>query len=177
MPAYIFLAITMAPAIVQVSDLNLIGIHLFLMYFSVVSLITLPVAVGAFVASTIAQASPMATAARAMRLGVVIYFVPFFFVYNPSLILQGGNLFETFYLVVLCIIGIIFITGGLEGFLLKVGILPFWSRPLLVASGFLIALPGWLTTGIGVAGAVLLVMILRSLRKRLDTQLVPVSDG
>ncbi|MFC1969131.1 TRAP transporter permease [Chloroflexota bacterium] len=176
-PAYIFLAITMAPAIVQVSDLNLIGIHLFLMYFSVVSLITLPVAVGAFVASTIAQANPMATAARAMRLGVVIYFVPFFFVYNPALILQGGDLFETFYLVVLCVIGIIFITGGLEGFLLKIGILPNWSRPLLVVSGFLIAVPGWVTTGIGVAGAVLLVMILRSLRKRPEGQPIPVSDG
>jgi len=40
--------------------------------------ITLPVALGAFLAATIAGAKPMKTALTSMRLGVVIYFIPFF---------------------------------------------------------------------------------------------------
>ena len=64
--------------------------------------------------------------------------------YNSSLILEGP-IIETIYLPVLCLVGILILTGGLEGYLLQVGRLKPWSRPLLFAGGFLIALPGWMT--------------------------------
>ncbi|MFC1972244.1 TRAP transporter permease [Chloroflexota bacterium] len=177
-PAYIFLAITMAPAVIQVGGLNPIGVHLFIVYYSIVSMITLPVAIGAFIAATIAGAHPMKTAWVAMRLGIVIYIIPFFFIFNPSLIMQGNNPTETIYLFVLCVAGIILITGGLEGYLLKVGNLKAWSRPLLVAAGFLIALPGWQTTIIGAIGAAVLLPILWSPRIRKESpEAALVNDG
>ena len=52
-------------------------------------IITPPVALGAFAAASIAGARPMLTGLRAMGLGASTYFIPFFFVLEPALILQG----------------------------------------------------------------------------------------
>lgn len=146
--AYVFLAVTLAPAIIEVGQLNVLAVHLFIIYYAMLSAITPPVAVVAFIAASMAGAEPMKTAWQAVRLGVVLYFIPFFFVFNPSLVLQG-SLVEAGYLFVLCLVGILLIASGLEGYLVKVGRLGLWVRPLLVISGFLIAFPEWTTTIIG----------------------------
>jgi TRAP transporter 4TM/12TM fusion protein len=146
--AYIFLAVTMAPAVMQLGNFNLIAVHLFILYYSMLALITPPVAGAAFLGAAIAGADPMRTALRAIRLGSVIYFVPFFFVYNPALILQGPIL-EGIYLFLLCLVGVALISWGLEGYMLKVGKVAMWARPLLIIGGFLIAFPEWGTTIVG----------------------------
>jgi TRAP transporter 4TM/12TM fusion protein len=170
--AYIFLAITMAPALMKVAALNLLAVHLFIAYYDMMSLITLPVAGAVFVASPIANATPMKTGWQAMRLGVVLYFIPIFFLFNPALILQGPSLLESFYLFGLCLLGIALIAGGLEGYLLKVGRLSWWSRTLLIIAGFLIAFPGygqiltlWMTTIIGAALASSIIAITLKMKK------------
>jgi len=159
MVAYIVLAVTAMPALVATTGLNLMALHLFMIYFVIMTNVTPPVCVAAFVAAGIAQAPPMKTGFTAMRLAVVLFFIPFFFVLNPALILQGPIL-ETIYLFILCVIGIIILAGGLEGYLLKVGRLSMWSRPLFVIGGFLIALPGWLTSGIGAALVVVVIAVI-----------------
>ncbi len=162
--AYIFLAVTLAPAIIQAGGLNVLAVHLFIIYYAMLAVITPPVASGAFIAAGIAGASPMKTAFQAMRLGVVIYFIPFFFIFNPSLILQGP-IFETLYLFFLCLLGILLIAAGMEGYLVTVGKIGLWARPLLVVAGFLIAFPGWNTTIIGAALALFVAPIIRIRRK------------
>ncbi|MBW2610506.1 MAG: TRAP transporter fused permease subunit [Deltaproteobacteria bacterium] len=158
--AYVFLAVTMAPAIIQIGGLNELSVHLFIMYYSMLSFITPPVAAGAFIGAAVAGASPIKTAITAMRLGIVIYFVPFFFVFNPALILQGP-LFESLYLFIFCLIGIWVLAGGLEGYLAFVGRLALWTRPILIGGGFMIALPGIRSTIIGaVISAVIIYIIL-----------------
>ncbi len=104
----------------------------------------------------------MKTGYTAMRLAIVLYFIPFFFVFNPALILEGP-IWETLYLFALCLLGIWILASGLEGYLLKVGKLSLWSRPLLAAGGFLIAFPNWKTTIIGVAltAAVIAIILVR----------------
>jgi len=94
-----------------------------------------------------------------MRLGIVLVFIPFFFVFNPALILQGSPL-ETVYLFILCLIGIWILASGLEGYLHKVGRLSLWSRPILIIGGFLIALPGWIETIIGAVITATIIAIL-----------------
>jgi TRAP-type uncharacterized transport system fused permease subunit len=163
-PAYIFMAISLVPAVLQVTDLNEIALHLFILYYSLLALITPPVANGAFLAAAIAKAGPMRTAMTCMRLAIVLYFIPFFFVFNPSLVMQGP-IFESIYLFILCLIGITLIAAGLEGYLMKIGIISFWARPLLVVGGFLIAFPEWYTTFIGGALA-LIVVTLISVQKK-----------
>lgn len=163
LPAYVFLVVSMVPAAVQVG-LNEFALHLFIIYYTVLSMLTPPVAPSAFVAGALAGASPMKTAVQSMRLGIVIYFIPFFFVFNPSLILQGP-LLDTAYLFVLCLLGILLIAAGLEGYLVKMGNVGIWGRPLFVIAGSLIAYPEWNTTYIGAALAAFVIAIILLRRK------------
>ena len=52
--SYVFLAITLAPALVIIGGLNVLAVHLFIIYFSMLHVITPPVAVGAFLAAGMA---------------------------------------------------------------------------------------------------------------------------
>lgn len=171
-PAYIFMAVTMVPAVVQAGDLNLLAAHLFVIYCVNLAGITPPVALGSFIAASIAGANAMKTAITSMRLGIVIYFIPFFFVYSPALILEG-SIVETIYLFALCVLGIMLIAGGVEGYLLKIGKVELWARPLLASAGFLIAFPGHNTTFIGAALALLVIAILWKRRGSQRTGIEP----
>ncbi len=150
-PAYIFLAISFAPAVIDVYPaINVVALHLFIVYYSIIAAITPPVAAGAFVASTIANSNPMKTSLQSMRLGIIIYLVPFFFIYNPNLILQG-MWYNIILYIVLCILGIIAIAGGVEGYMVGMGRVSAWKRILLVVGGFTLALPEWRTSLTGAA--------------------------
>jgi TRAP-type uncharacterized transport system fused permease subunit len=166
--AYIFLAVTLAPALIKIGGLNILAAHLFIVCYTVMGAITPPIGVVGFVAAALAGAPPMKTLFTSMRLGVVLIFLPFFFLFNPALVLQGSYL-DTIYLFALCIVGIVILTGGLEGYLLKVGRLRLWQRPLLLAAGFMIALPGWTTT-IGGAALAALVIAIILIRKKAAVQ-------
>ncbi len=56
--AYIILAITLAPALTQ-SGLNPMAVHMFMLYWGMLSFITPPVALAAFAAATVAHSNPM----------------------------------------------------------------------------------------------------------------------
>ncbi len=143
---YIFLAVLLAPSLIEVG-LNPLAVHMFVMYWGMVSFITPPVALAAFAASSIANASPMATGLQAMKIGAVIYFVPFFFVMNPSLVLQG-DLADFPMHFVTALFGITVVCGGLQGFLPGVGdlratrALEWPLRVALIAGGLMFIAPG-----------------------------------
>ncbi len=88
---YIFLAVVLAPALVQ-GGFSQMASHLFILYWAMLSYITPPVAMAAVAASSIAKAPAMKTGVTAMRLGALLFVLPFLFVLNPSLILQGEML-------------------------------------------------------------------------------------
>jgi TRAP-type uncharacterized transport system fused permease subunit len=137
---YIFLAVTMAPIVVQAGGLDLIGVHLFLVYMVSLSGITPPVAMLAFVGAAVAGAPPMKTGWTAMRLGIVLFFIPFFFVYSPTLLMKGEIILIIKDLL-LALVGIWILTSGLEGYMLKVGALPWWARAAFFIGGFAFAIP------------------------------------
>lgn len=173
LPAYIFLVVSMVPAAVRIAGLNVFALHLFIIYYTTLSMLTPPVAPSAFVAAALARASPMKTAFQSMRLGIVSYFIPFFFVFNPSLILQGTPL-EAAYLFALCLLGILFIAAGLEGYLVKVGRIKPWTRPLLIIAGALIAFPEWKSTIIGVALAAFTIALIYATKKKAISEGTPI---
>jgi TRAP transporter 4TM/12TM fusion protein len=148
-PAYIFLAVTLAPSLVTVG-FNLMSVHLFIMYFAMLSAITPPVAVGSFLAAGIAGSSPMKTAWQSMRLGIVIYIIPFFFVYRPTLILQGGTIPLFLFYFATCIVGIFVLSSAVEGYMQKVGNLGKIERTLFFVGGLLIAAPDLKMTLLGI---------------------------
>jgi len=164
MVPYVVLAVCVIPALVAATGLSKLGFHLFIVYYLLTAGITPPICISAFVASGMAGASPYKTGFTAMRLAVVLYFVPFFFLFNPALIAQGP-ITETLYLFALCLVGIWILASGLEGYLLRVGRLGLWSRPLLVVGGFLIAFPDWMTTGIGAIVTVVVIALILVARK------------
>ena len=155
--AYLFLAVTMAPALVNSAGLSAVGTHLFIVYYSILGGITPPVALVSFVAASMANAPAMKTAFTSMRLGVVLIFIPFFFIFNPAFLLQGAGLLEIAWVTATAVLGIGLLAGGLEGYLLGFGMLPTWARPVLVLGGLLFAYPHWLPTvlGLAIGGAVL----------------------
>ncbi|MGH1423893.1 MAG: TRAP transporter permease [Pseudooceanicola sp.] len=141
---YIFLAVILAPALVQ-AGLNELAVHLFILYWGMVSYITPPVALGAFAAASMAGADPIKTGFEAMRLGGVIYITPFFFVLNPALIGQAP-FFEVMIVLTCALVGVWFISAALQGFVSLVGTLGsgvtgMVTRLVLFVAGLFIAAP------------------------------------
>ena len=112
---YIMLVVLIAPALIQLG-IEPMAAHLFIMYFGVMSFLTPPVAIAAYVASSIAQSDPMRTGFAGVRLGIVAYIVPFVFVLSPSLILLGRPE-QILLTTITAFLGIIFLSVALEGYL------------------------------------------------------------
>ncbi|MBX6369010.1 MAG: TRAP transporter fused permease subunit, partial [Rhodospirillales bacterium] len=148
---YIFLAIVLAPALTA-QGLDPLAVHLFMLYWGMVSFITPPVALGAFAAATLARTNPVRAGLEAMRLGSIIYFVPFFFVLNPALI-GRGSAYDIVMTTITAFIGIYVIGSALQGYAAGFGIirndaLGILARGLLLLGGLAFAAPGNIGLGL-----------------------------
>ncbi len=128
--AYIIVATLTIPALVKMG-VNEVAAHMFCFYFAILSGITPPVAIGAFVAAGIAKANELKTALTAMKLGLVGLVVPYLFVYDNSFLLMG-TLWETVPNFVLAIIGVYALSASLNGYLFNPLSLP--ARTFLFVS-------------------------------------------
>lgn len=162
---YIFLAIVLAPAL-EAGGLDRLSVHLFILYWGMVSYITPPVALGAYAAATLAGTSPMRAGFEAMRLGSIIYVVPFLFVMNPALI-GNAPMLEVAVALVCAVIGVGMIGMGLQGYVVAAGSLAgrgeYLLRAMLCLGGFLFALPAMPFAGIGFGTTAALGVALASL--------------
>lgn len=157
--AYIFLAIVLAPALIE-GGLNPLGVHLFLLYWGMLSFITPPVALGAFAAASIAGARPMMTGFTAMRLGVATYLIPFFFVLDESLIL-AGRWQETLQGTAEVLIGTFLLAGAVQRYLPFIGNLKGGLQvSMFILAGVMIAMPDLAPLGAPVSNLTLLVAAL-----------------
>jgi len=87
---YITGAALLAPVLRQHFNLPELQVHLFVLYFACLSAVTPPVAVANFAAAAIAGANPMALGPYAVKLAIGGFVLPFFFLFNPGLNMQGG---------------------------------------------------------------------------------------
>jgi TRAP-type uncharacterized transport system fused permease subunit len=118
--------------------LPLLSAHLFVFYYAIVSCITPPVAPVTYPASALSGAPWMSIAWIAMRLAVVGYIVPYFFVYNQPLLMMGSPLQivgTTFF----SILGVICLSAGLMGYLFKLVTIP--ERCMFIAAGIFFLIP------------------------------------
>jgi TRAP-type uncharacterized transport system fused permease subunit len=105
------------------------------------------VALGSFAAASLAQANPMRTGFESMKLGTIIYFVPFFFVLDPGLIMQGEPL-HILTVFSCAILGVIVLSTSLQGYLYGVGdltgmgIIQWPIRLALMIGAMAFAMPG-----------------------------------
>jgi TRAP transporter 4TM/12TM fusion protein len=160
---YIFLAVLVAPALEKMG-LNKMAVHMFIFYWGMLSSITPPVAIASFAAAGIAGAPAMRTGWESMWVGSIIYFIPFFFVLNPALVLQGSAI-DAMLLAGKAAVGILFICGGIQGYQAGIGdlrtasVLEWPLRIMLVIGGFVLATPGggimplseWAISSLGLA--------------------------
>ena len=71
-------------------------LHLFVVFFAVMSTVTPPVALAAFAAAPIAGANPMITGMQAARLSLAGFLIPFVFVYHPAILYKLQMVFVWF---------------------------------------------------------------------------------
>lgn len=87
--AYIIGAILYVPALRDLG-VPLLSAHFFVMYYSVLSMVTPPVALASYAAAGLAGASPMKTGLIAFRMSFVAFLVPFAFVIDPGILFQDS---------------------------------------------------------------------------------------
>ncbi len=145
---YVTVAVIMAPALINMG-VGMLAAHLFCFYFGCINAITPPVCVASFTAAGISGGSPTKTGWISFRLGLLAFLIPFIFVYQPSLILQEGTVLDIILATATAMIGCWSFGVALEGFF-KTNV-PLWQRPLWLAGGIMLMVPGLLTDGIGIA--------------------------
>ncbi len=143
---YILLATLLAPGLISLGIVP-IAAHLFVFYFGMMSMITPPVAFGAFAAASLAETGFLKTAWTAMRFGWAAYILPFIFVYTPALILQG-TVWEIAFSITCAATGVWAISAALAGYFS--GPLSKPGRAMLAFAGLLVLYPDFSST-IGVA--------------------------
>ncbi len=86
---YIMGVALLAPVFIGKFGLAVMPVHMFMLFYSCMSAITPPVAVAAFAAGSIANANPFKLAPYACKLAVGGFVLPFFFLFNPGILMQG----------------------------------------------------------------------------------------
>ena len=155
-PAYIVTVALLVPALIKLGA-PAPAAHMFSFYFAILSAITPPVALAVFAAAALAKTDQWSAGWAAMRVAAVAYFVPFMFVYEPSLLMLKG--WDEWHRTALAfgsaVIGCVALAAGLHGYLLAVA--RMWERVLLAAAGILLIVPEVYSSIVGLVLAAIVV--------------------
>ncbi|WP_157961691.1 TRAP transporter permease [Acuticoccus kandeliae] len=149
---YVVLATLVVPAMVKLG-VDPMAAHLFVLYFGVMANVTPPVAIAAYAGAGLAGADPSRTGLIAFRLALAGFILPFLWVFNPALILQGP-LVQIILATATAIIGILSLAAGVQGYLFQ-SAARWYERILLVVGAVMLIKAGIVTDiiGIGCIGA------------------------
>jgi len=164
-PTYILSLSILAPSLLQLG-IDEITVHLFFIYWAILGGVTPPTCTQAIVAAGIAKSNWFKTALVAVRLGIVAFIIPYFFVLNPAL---AGR--SDFFSVVIysgsAFIGAIMLAFGFFAHInSKFNLM---LRILFVGSGLLLMYPSHILSIIGVLAGVPLFLFQLSIVKKLKT--------
>jgi TRAP transporter 4TM/12TM fusion protein len=140
--AYILASAIGVPVLIKFG-IQPMAAHLFTLYFAVIGCVTPPVCVSAYAGASIAGSDPIKTGWEATKLSLTGFLIPFAFVFEPNLLMQGAPLqiLKTF---VLALIGAAVLGIGVERYFRKN--LSFATSALLVLAGCVLYfghLPVW----------------------------------
>lgn len=146
--AYIMSAVLLAPAMQRLGIEPLVA-HMFIFYFANMSMITPPVAIASYTAAGIAKTGLWETGIEAVRIALILFLIPFVFVYNPSLLGLGPPLR----------ILAVFCTTAAGATALGIAVIgywrasvPAWLRVFFAAAAICLIVPETITNVAGVAG-------------------------
>jgi TRAP transporter 4TM/12TM fusion protein len=166
---YILLATLVAPALIEMK-VDPMAAHLFILYFGCLSMITPPVAIGAYAAAHLAGADPIKTGFEAVRFGWLVFIIPFLFVFSSTLLMRGDAIMIAID-VVAALVGVGFGAAGVMGY--SVRRLAAIDRMAYLVAGLFLLLPiGAFSIGrwvnlVGLALAVIIVVRERLLRRNM----------
>lgn len=141
--AYVIVQAVAVPVLIKVGVMP-VAAHMFCLIYACLSNITPPVAISCYVAAGIAGSNQLKTGLLAVRLGLVGFLIPFFFLGTPVLLLGSGEGYTVgmaLWSTVTALIGTAALVAGLEGWLLKRAsiaerIILLAVAPLLLHAGF-----------------------------------------
>ncbi|MPZ56604.1 MAG: TRAP transporter fused permease subunit [Rhizobiales bacterium] len=153
-PAYIVQVGLVVPALIKMG-LDPILAHLFVIYFSCLSMVTPPVAISAYAAAGLAGGDPFKTGLIACRLAIVGFIVPFMFVFDPGLLLMGTPL-QVAHSAISSVLGVFALGLALQGYFYAR--LTWIERTLAGIAAALLVIPGLISDlcGLGFLAAVYL---------------------
>lgn len=146
--AYLVLASLVAPTMIQLG-IPPLAAHMFIFYFGCISSITPPVALAAYAGAGLAGCDPNKTGYKAFRLAFCSFLMPYLFVYNPVLLMEGGVL-DILWSLVTALIGAYLLASGFEGFFFRWS-LKWFERPLMILGAVMLIVPGMVTNLVGIA--------------------------
>ena len=149
-PTYVILATCLVRPLTEMGASPL-SAHMFIFMFACVGALTPPVAITAYTAAAIAKSNPNQTGFTSFRMGIVAYIIPFIFLLNPAILLEGAGM-EVVIASATAILGVFCLTGAIEGYMFK-----YWSpvsRVMLAVGALLMMIPGTMTDLIGIGLAV-----------------------
>lgn len=113
---YIVLSVLTAPALGDLG-IPLMTAHLFILYFGVFADITPPVALASYAAAGIAKCPPMSAALKTFQVAFIGFLIPFIFVYNQGLLLEG-SITDIALAVITTVIAIVALAASLQRYFL-----------------------------------------------------------
>lgn len=136
--AYIIVAVLAAPSLIDAGVPPLVA-HMFIFYYGCTAPITPPVAMSSYAAAAIAGADPMKVAWNSVKIGFVIFVIPYLLVYFPQLMMMGTP-FQIVLALGSAMVGILFLSAGLSGIFIKHCF--WWERTLFFLAGAVLFVPG-----------------------------------
>ncbi|MGB3245672.1 MAG: TRAP transporter fused permease subunit [Sulfitobacter sp.] len=143
--AYLVQAGVTIPALITLG-VEPIGAHLFVFYFAILGNVTPPVALAAYAASGLAGSDPAKTGWTALAVSAPAFVVPYMFVLNPVLLMQGGWL-SVLLALASAMIGVVTLAAAIVGCTwARIGIA---ARVFLASGALLMLYPGLLSDTVG----------------------------
>ncbi len=148
--AYVIVQAVAVPVLLKAGVMPLAA-HMFCLIYACLSNITPPVAISCYVAAGIAGSNQLKTGLIAVRLGLIGFLIPFFFLGNPVLLLgaaENFTLLQNIWAFFTATVGTFALVAALEGWLLcraswLVRILLLAVAPLLLYAGLASDLAGF----------------------------------
>jgi TRAP transporter 4TM/12TM fusion protein len=162
-PTYILSISILAPSLIRLG-VDQIALHLFFIYWAILGGVTPPTCTQAIVAAGIAKGNWFKTALVSVRLGIVAFIIPYFFVLNPSLVGRSDTISVATY-VGSAFFGAILLAYGFFGRVKSN--LNVLFRLVFVGSGILLMCPKHILSIIGVAIVIPMLFYQHNVIKRL----------
>ncbi|MFQ3544706.1 TRAP transporter permease [Halobacillus rhizosphaerae] len=146
---YVVTATMAAPALLAF-DVPVIAVHMFVFYFGIVADITPPVCLAAYAGAGIAGANPMKAGVTAVKLAIAAFIIPYVFVSQPVLLLQGdANAVNVSIGVITAMLGMASISAAMIGYFVRN--VNWFERISLFAGGLALVYPNYIVSLVGLA--------------------------